>query len=476
VELIGKHANVVLLDERERVIDALRRVTPDMSRERHILPHLPYTPPPKNQKVDPRAVQPEGLAQAFAQAPGNMKAERVLSAYLAGTSPQTACEMLSRLAQDPPIPGRTADIKQFADLAEVVRETAQSILEGHIRPTMLVDPIDERPLGFFLLTPKTRPEAHRHSFPNANRLLDEFYARLSLDEARQALRKELIKITSSALQKLRRKWALQKEELDKARADLECRKKGEILMAFSHSVPQGVSQVSLKDYTTPDNRPIDIDLDPDLSPAANARDYFARYSKAKKTIRNLRDHFAETDREIAYLEQVLACLAQSSSIGELEEIAEELRQEGYMDGNRSRKSAHRVGTGRQPGALPARYLSSDGLEILVGKNNLQNDQLTMSLASPSDLWFHAKEVPGSHVVLRVKPGQEVPDRSLLEAAALAAYHSKARASSKVDVDYVSRKHVWKPKGSRPGMVLYRNHRTITVSPDPKSLPEEINQP
>ena len=298
-----------------------------------------------------------------------------------------------------------------------------------------------------------------------------------------------------------------KQRAEEARAAESLRLAGELITANIYRIPRGADRASLPNYYDPESAEVEVSLDPRLTPAENAQQYFRRYNRAKSTLAAASEHLARTQEEIAYLEQVDSSLDQAESLAEIEEIRQELASGGYIrkEAATRREAATRGGAARNARAAPRnsgagsprnsgggsqrsgagsrareatgplRFTSSDGFEILVGKNNRQNDLLTMKMAREDNLWLHTKDIAGSHVIVRRPPGPpglsgprggDIPDSTLLEAAALAAYHSRGKLSSRVPVDYTLRKHVRKPPGAKPGMVIYDHHKTVYVTPEP----------
>lgn len=271
------------------------------------------------------------------------------------------------------------------------------------------------------------------------------------------------------LKRLHKKAALQQEAVAAGEGAEQARRMGDLLMAHLHEVPAGAASVTLTDFYTEKRRT--IELDPALTPAENASRYYRRYQKLKKTLLKAGEQLEATRAEIAYLESVQTAMELAESPEELGEIEEELVAGGYLpsgqpSGGRrpERKADARKRGARDESLPPLTFRSSDGFTIRVGRNNRENDRLTMQQAKPDDLWFHVQAMPGAHVVVQTE-GAEVPERTLIEAAQLAAYYSKARQSSRVPVDVAPRRLVRKPKGARPGMVIYDRRRTLYVTPD-----------
>ncbi|MCL5677252.1 MAG: NFACT family protein [Firmicutes bacterium] len=523
-ETMGKFSNVILTDSSGRILDALRRATSETNRYREVLPGRGYEPPPAQDKLDPR--DEEAVARAlFAEATGStvapeapgpaqpQKVWQVLQRLVAGFSPLAAREAALRAGLDPEgDPGQTATGRvDAADsgiaglTARIASETAglaRAATSGTEAPTAVLQP-DGRVAAFAPYPLLQYPGLQRLTFATAGELLDQVMGKAAEEERLNQVRHSLNQVLDAELARNRRKLALQTEELRAAGNADQLRRYGELLTANLSQIPPRGDRVHLVDYYDPAGREVEITLDPSFSPSQNAQAYFRKYQKAKATLAATREHHDRTVDEIRYLEQVKASLESATSKGDLEEIRLELAAGGYLKHARSgarslsrsgvhstkgtRSGAGKTGAkaGRKPGvgtgrnaptrvlpSAPLRFLSGDGLEILVGKNNRQNDQLTMKQAGPEDLWFHTKDIPGSHVILRLPPGiAEPPLTSLEQAALLAAYYSKARGSAKVPVDFTRRRYVRKPPGAKPGMVIYDHHRTIYITPTQGAVDE-----
>lgn len=464
-EVMGKHSNIVLLNPEGRIVDAIRRVTGEVNRHREVLPGLPYVPPPATGKLDPAAVTGADLGQADPDRP----AWQVVLDRVDGLGPLLAREAVHRAGAPADAPLRAVEPER---LAGAVRELAEA---RDWAPRLLYAP-DGRLKEFHVLPLSHWPGRVETGFASVSACLDAYFGQRIEEERFLSLRGSLARKVSDEIARVRRKLKAQEEELAAAESAETYRLQAELLTANLWQVTKGMAEVRVVNYYDPEGREVVIPLDPALSPSENAQAYYRRYQKARAGLSAIQEQLARSRAELAYLEQVEVALEQAESLPDLEEIRRELAAEGYLREEASRRGAE---PGRRPAAgggkeqalrRPITLRSSDGLEIWIGRNNRQNDYLTLKLANPHDLWFHTKEIPGSHVILRVPPGKEVPERSILEAAVLAAYHSKARQSSNVPVDYTARKYVRKPAGARPGMVIYENHKTLWVTPDPERFP------
>jgi predicted ribosome quality control (RQC) complex YloA/Tae2 family protein len=307
-----------------------------------------------------------------------------------------------------------------------------------------------------------RPKRH---FETISELLEAFYTEKVIREKFKEETINLNRIVESNLTRCNRRLNAQKLEAKEARNFDEYRIKGELITANLYRLKKGESQVKAINYYSPTQEEVTVKIDPALSPTENAQRFFKKYTRSKRGLAIIEERTRSTMEEIDYLESVKLGIEEAETLDNLKEIRDELIESGYIQVKKKKKDQnHKESTQR-----PMAFLSSDDMEILVGKNNRQNDLLTMKIASPEDYWFHVKEIPGSHVILRTRAGVEPSHDAIYEAATLAAYFSKARNSTNIPVDYTRRKNVRKPSGSKPGMVIYDKYNTIFITPDPEML-------
>lgn len=472
-EVMGKHSNILLLNPAGKIVDAIRRVTEEVNRYRELLPGLPYIAPPPLGKLDPAGLTWEAL-QAFTPVDPSQPLWQFLLDRVDGLGPLLAKEAVVRAGYqaEEPVANLTNHAPLLAAIAAVTSPTELS-------PHLYVEP-SGRLKEFHVLPLQSWTGTAEGTYSGPSTLLDAFYARKEGEDSFRALHGTLRKLLKEEIGRVAKKHHLQQESLEKAESAEALRLQGELITANLWAIQKGQTSVTVLNWYEAEGAEVTIELDPALSPSENAQAYYRRYQKARAGLHMIQEQLAKSAAELAYLEQVDSTLAQAESLPDLEEIRRELESEGYL-GQRSAKSAKQSKPTKQskkespapkqePSAAPLTLRSSDGFEIWVGRNNRQNDMLTMRLAATTDLWFHTKEIAGAHVILRIPPGVEVPERAIHEAAALAAYHSKGRESSAVPVDYALRKHVRKPSGARPGMVIYDHNKTLWVTPDPALHP------
>lgn len=444
VELMGRHSTIVLLNKQNgKILDAIKHIGHSQNTYRSILPGSEYIEPPKQEQMNPFHASKEQVFTILSTA--ETLDGRYLQQNFQGLGRDTAEELAFRFSERP-------------NEKMVVWETFWTSVQGDITPTLGVKNNKEffAPLAFETFE-------NTESYQTLGDLLDAFYGEKAEKDRVKQLGNDLIRKVDNEIKRNQTKLAKREKTLLDSENAEEFRRDGELLTTFMAQVPRGVESVELENYYE-DNAPITIKLNPALTPNQNAQKYFQRYQKLKNAVKLIYDQIAEAKDEIAYLESVLAQLEIAGPM-DIEVIKEELVTSGYLKKKRSKKNRNHAPS------KPERFVASDGTEILVGKNNLQNDQLTLKQARKTDIWLHAKNIPGSHVIVKsADPSEE----TLLEAAELAAYFSKFRQSAQVPVDYVAVKHVHKPNGAKPGFVIYENQKTLFVTPE-ESVIEQLRK-
>lgn len=459
VEIMGRRSNIILVGEDGRVIDAIKRVDPAMSPVRPVLPGLTYTlPPMEAERVDLSLAPAEQLVAAV-RAEGELPLSKALQRTSQGLSPMTCRELSFRVCGEADLLSSQLTEVGWARLEKELVRVQQAVTEGVGQTPYLVQRPDGTPLefGFFPIT-QYGLEGRGHPVDSFSELLDLFYARRAAAERMRVRSRDLRRVLTATRERIERKLVLQRQELS-ASADRELwRLYGDLIHANMGRISPGADAAELVDYYDENCALRTVPLDPSLSAAANAQKYYKEYRKAQTAERVLTERIAAGEQERLYIETVADALSRAESERELEELRQELEEEGYL----------RRARGRQKPPLPTKPLSfrsSDGFLILVGRNNRQNDRLTLHTARGSDLWLHTKNIPGSHVIVCAE-GQPIPDRTVEQAAVLAATYSKAADSHQVPVEYTFARFVKKPSGAKPGMVIYTDNRTAFVDPNP----------
>lgn len=461
-ELMGKHSNVVLCGEDNRIIDAMRRVDGDLSGKRQVLPGLFYRMPPAQDKHDPFAVSGVGLAAAAAQADGEQTLDRFLLNTLLGFSPLLCRELAFRATGDTAKPLGTLSDEERNRLAKVYDDFLAYIEEKRWKPFLLTKSEDSAVFDFTFL-PVTQYEGLMNvtQYESFSSLLAAFFEKKGRVERMTRRSSDLHKAVVNARDRLARKLSAQKKELASAHDREKYKRTGELITANLYQLEKGMNKAKVIDYYNKDCPEVEISLDVRLTPQQNAQKYFKLYTKSKTAEEVLTEQIRQGSIELDYLESVLVQLSEAETERDLAQLREELTLSGVLSAKQTR---NKKGRQKPVQAKPFHYRTTDGFDIFAGKNNLQNDLLTLKIAFKSDIWFHTQKIHGSHVIL-VTDGREPTEQAMTEAAMIAAYHSKARSSSMVPVDYTQVRQVKKPAGAKPGMVIYHVYQTAYVTPD-----------
>jgi predicted ribosome quality control (RQC) complex YloA/Tae2 family protein len=446
IEIMGRHSNIILVHD-GLIMGSLKLVPRTKSTVREVLPGRPYTSPPRDRPT-PVDLTPESFADLL-QASADPLAQR-LSKALLGISPTMATELAVRSQLDPQAPA--GDIPDASRrLWPLVRELTERVRTGDFAPTIYYEGPD--PVGY---TPFPFVHFELLRVVSVPRMSDAIEAVVSRLSARSRIAEEqmrLARVVKTAYSRMEKTVGDLRRSLQEAEGAAQLKTQGELLLAYAASVPQGARTIELPGY---DEAPVRIPLDPTLSPVKNAQRLFQRYTKLKTARLTLEQRLHAAESESSYLQALALHIDQAETPDDLFDLQRELVSGGYLRGGRTQS--------RPTSAARARsFRLRDGKLILVGRSNLENDYLTFKVADPDDLWFHARGVPGAHVVLRLNGGRPT-ERAIHEAAALAAYFSQARDSGKVAVDYTERRHVRKPRGAKPGVVVYEREHTIHVVP------------
>ncbi len=453
-EFMGKHSNLIFVGNDGRIIDSARRVSEALSSVREVLPGLRYERPPAHGKIPYDSVTAENLYEALSGKGGSVN--RLISQNISGMSAQMARELAYRACGNEDAHIEECDLK-----AVCVRVASElSAIPARLSPAVLSD-ADGKPLDAVAFPYLSRTNLRSEPHSTISEAMDAFY--FSRDRAERIAQKSaaIHRTLKNNIERCEKKLALQQEALLGAEKMEEYRISGELLMANLHLAVKGREKVSLPNYYDPEMKEIEIPLDVKLSPAANAQKYFKLYQKARNAQTLAAEQIEKTSEELAYLEGQMDNLSKCSGESELAELREELEKFGYVKKLSSRRQMKQL-----PPSQPMKFTAPSGRTILIGKNNLQNDKLTFS-AEPNEIWLHAKDMPGSHVII---VGENPDDETILYAAKLAAAYSRGSRSSNVPVDYTKRRFVKKPSGAKPGFVIYTNQRTLYVTPD-LNLPE-----
>ena len=455
-ELMGKHSNVILCGEDNRIIDALRRVDGDLSGKRQVLPGLFYRMPPAQDKHDPFALSGAGLAAATLQADGEQTLDRYLLSQLLGFSPLLCRELSSRATGDAAKPVGQMTVEERQRLGQVFDDFISFIREKRWKPYLLTRAEDGGVFDFTFL-PVTQYESvmNLSQADSFSALLAAFFEKKGRVERMARRSADLHRTVVNARDRLARKLAVQQKELDATQNREQYKRMGDLITANLYQLEKGMNKAKVVDYYTEGCPEAEITLDVRLTPQQNAQRYLKQYNKAKTAEEVLTRQIAQGRADLDYLESVLVRLGEAESERDLSQLREELTQAGVLSNKQGRNKKLRA---KPVQAKPFHYRTSDGFDVFAGKNNLQNDLLTLKTAFKSDIWFHTQKIHGSHVIL-VADGREPTGQAMTEAAMIAAYHSKARHSSLVPVDYTPVRQVKKPARAKPAMVIYHVYQT-----------------
>ncbi len=452
IEIMGKHSNIIFVNGDGTILDSIKHVSAAVSSVREVLPGKPYFVAVTQEKLDLFTQTRDAFTAALSAKP--QPAFKALYGSVTGISPILAQELCARAGIDGDRPTAAMEAADYDRLFQVMTALKETIQNGAFEPCIAYD--GKKPVEYAAI-PLTIYEAPFRSerIPSMSALLESYYAEKNAQTRIHQRSADLRRIVQTHLERDVKKYDLQLSQLRDTEKRETYRIYGELLNTYGYGAAPGAKSLDALNYYT--NETITIPLDPTLTAKENAQRYFDRYGKLKRTNEALTTLMEEVKAEIDHLESIAASLEIAQKEEDLVQIKEELVESGYV---------HRKGGSKKVKVTskPFHYVSSDGFDIYVGKNNFQNDQLTFQLATGNDWWFHAKKIPGSHVVVKTE-GKELPDRTFEEAARLAAYYSKGREQDKVEIDYIQKKHVKKPSGAKPGFVVYYTNFSMAVPSD-----------
>ncbi len=457
VEVMGKHSNIILCDENGLIIDAIRRVSAGVSAVRTILPGLAYEAPPKQDKRDPRLASEEDFRSVLDM---EGRTDKLLSANFYGLAPNVAAAMLERCSFEHAAPSLLPEEKDAA--AKWIYNFYHDIARGVFSPYLACDAYGE-PLAVYPFKPAG---PYFKSVASIAEAMDEYFSKHELYDFLRQRSGSIRHILQNNIERCEKKLSLYAQALGADEEMERNRLYGELLTANLHLLRQNSSEAALSNYYTNPPQTVLIPMDKSHTPGDNAQRYYKKYQKAKSAKEMALAQREQASLELAYLEGQLDNLDKCTSANELAEITSELMELGYIKHESRKGKAQKV-----PPSKPMHFVSGDGTHIYVGKNNRQNDELTLHFADSDDIWLHTKYIPGSHVIVKsASPSMQ----TLKEAATLAAYYSKGRGGENVPVDYTARKNVKKPGGAKPGMVIYVKNKTAYITPD-ESIVKRLTQ-
>lgn len=451
VEIMGKHSNIIFCQEDDTIIDSIKHISANMSSVREVLPGRTWFIPHTQDKMDPLSMSREAFTETvFGK---NLPVFKAIYTSLTGFSPLIAEELCVRSGIDPKRQAQELEETEKETLWQTTDDLVDRIRRQDFSPVIVYQ--EEEPLEFAAFPLTKYQDQKSVSYESISQVLESYYSmknKITLIRQKSA---DLRRIVTTAIERTSKKYELQQKQQKDTEKKEKYRIYGELLNTYGYHLEEGASSLEALNYYT--NEMITIPLDEHLSAAENAKKYFDRYTKLKRTEEALNELLEETRSDLEHLESIRTSLDIALDEDDLVEVREELMEYGYL----RRKGSS--GKKKKIVSRPFHYRSSDGFDIYVGKNNFQNDELSFKFASGNDWWFHAKGQPGSHVIVKSN-GEELPDRTFEEAARLAAFYSKGRQAPKVEIDYTQKKNLKKPNGAKPGFVIYHTNYSMIAEP------------
>ncbi|MGN0152043.1 MAG: NFACT family protein [Wujia sp.] len=466
IEIMGKHSNIIFTDSEGVIIDSIKHISHQVSSVREVLPGRVYVFPPSQDKANPLETDVNYFMNHVLQKP--MTLAKALYTSLTGISPVMANEMAYRAGLDGGMSASALTMTEREQLFTEFDKIRQDIIAERFTPCIAYDGYEPVEFSSLMLTMYGMPGDSGNMpdgktrglkvFSSVSEVIEEYYSSKSVVTRMKQRSADLRKIVSNAIERTSKKYDLQLAQLKDTEKRDQYKVYGELITAYGYQVQPGAKELVCDNYYTGEE--ISIPLDPEISAMDNGKRYFARYNKLKRTYEALTEQAESSREELDYLLSVQTSLSFAASLNDLIQIKAELTESGYIRG--------KVQSGKvkkEEKSKPLHYISSDGFHMYVGKNNYQNDELTFRVADGNDMWFHAKQMPGSHVIVKTDGAKELPDRTYEEAARLAAHYSSGGQAPKVDIDYTARKNLKKPPRSKPGFVIYHTNYSMTIEPD-----------
>ena len=455
-EIMGRHSNIIFIDENNKILDSAKHVDFTVSAVRQILPGFVYQLPPKQEKMSPKEFSLLDFINDFTKEDKDILLDKFLLGKIMGLSPLIAREIVYRFSNHTKIAKREINDYKFAATVDLF---LKDIVSDKYSPCLVLEKDTGKPM-YFSCVELTQYEnvAEINILDSISEIIDKYYLTRASQERMKQKSANILKLVHNNIDRCTKKLVMHRENLEKAKNRDKYKICGDLLTANMYRVKFGMDEVCVENYYD-NNSELKIKLDPNISPSQNAQKYYKKYNKkAKVTEKYAEEQIVGAEEELEYLETVQESILKAESPRDLSEIKEELAEQGYISNTASKKKK------KTQKSMPMKFISSDGYEILVGRNNKQNDEVTIRMSYSTDIWLHTKNIPGSHTLIRTNGSGEVPDSTILEAAQLAAYYSKAKNSAQVPVDYTQIKNVKKPNGAKPGFVIYEKNNTVYVTP------------
>jgi len=453
IEVMGKHSNIIIADGNNDIIDSIKHISKNVSSVRTVLPHVTYVYPPNQGKVNPILTTEESFFSIFRNINQKETLEKLLCNSFTGISPLLAKEISleSTLPQDANV--TTLSSGDIGNLYTTFHKIMTQVISKRFSGYIYYD-TQNKPIDFYSLPLSSIAQNKKVYYSTLSSTLDAYYSEKDKSDRLKQKYGDIKKIIENHFERAKKKKILLLKSLEDTKNADDYKLKGDLVLSYIYMIEKGVKEIEVLNFFSEQKENVKIALNTELSPSENAQKFFARYNKMKRTQIATMGQLDETNTEITYLESLLTSLDSVDTENDIIEIKEELYNEGYLKRPKAKNKKQNIKS------TPLHYVSTDGFDIYVGKNNLQNDYLTMKLAKPNDIWLHTKDIPGSHVIIR-SDNQTIPDTTIYEAALLSSYYSKAKQGSNVPVDYTEKRNVKKPK---PGFVIYLSNKTKYVTP------------
>ncbi len=459
IELMGKHSNIIFMEEDGRIVDAIKRIGAQISSVREVLPGYEYVLPP-NEKVDPTEVTEEYFCSVILEKP--MSIDKAIYSSITGFSKLIAGELCYEAGVDGNFSTDSLADSNKRALWNAFSDLINRIRSGDYAPCIIYD--KGEPVAFSAVPLRMYQDLSVETYSDISELLFAFYAKKDVYSRMHQKSTDLRKVLQSAVERTSKKYDIQRKQLKDTEKREKYRIYGELLQTYGYEAKPGDKNITVLNYYN--NEEITIPLDETLTPVENANRYFNKYNKLKRTYEASLKLVKESKETLDHLLSLQNSVEMAESEADLAEIKEEMILSGFVKAKPSKKQGGKVEKSK-----PLHFLSSDGFHMYVGKNNLQNDRLTFKTAGSKDLWFHAKEMPGSHVIVKLEGAEDVPDATYEEAARLAAFYSSGKTSPKVEIDYTRRGNLKKPPQANPGFVIYHTNYSMIALPDIKGIKE-----
>lgn len=461
IEIMGRHSNLIFIDDNNKILDSAKHVDFTVSAVRQVLPGFIYELPPKQEKISPIEFSVLDFMNDLSKQDNDVLLDKFLLSKIMGLSPLLAREIVYRFAGHTKVLKSEIDDAKFVTFVEVF---LKELVENKYSPCIVFENDTGKPISFSCFSLNQYENSGKvKEMPSISMVIDDYYLTRAMQERLNQKSSNILKLVNNNIDRCSKKLAMHRENLSKSMDREKFKICGDLLTASMYMIKYGMEEVTVQNFYD-NNSELKIRLDPNISPAQNAQRYYKKYTKAKVTEKYASEQIKESEEELAYLETVLDSILKAETPHDITEIKDELIDQGYILRSANAKKKKKVQK-----SIPMKFVSSDGYEILVGRNNKQNDEVTIRLSYSTDIWLHTKDIPGSHTLIRTNGSGEAPDTTILEAAQIAAFYSKAKNSAQVPVDYTQVKNVKKPNGSKPGFVIYERNQTVYVNP---KLPNE----